>query len=99
MNGDMPKLQQGLDVLEKITEDLSGLPMFLTTQDLVDIGLYKNRRAVHMQHFRGKTPPCLYIGRKLLFPKAAIIDFVLTHMENPAEEDFEIEDEDEISRN
>ncbi len=69
------------DVTQKIKESLSRLPEFLTTLDLVDIGLYPTRSAVHLARSRGQAPSCMRIGKKIVFPKGAIIEFVLANME------------------
>jgi len=68
-------------MIEIVKESLSKLPEFLNTQDLVDIGLYPNRQSVHLARSRNQAPACMRIGKKVVFPKGAIIDFVLTHME------------------
>jgi len=69
------------NITDKIKESLLKLPEFLTTQHLVDIGLYPNRPSVHLARSRGQAPDCMRIGKKIVFPRAAIIEFVLSNME------------------
>lgn len=52
------------------------LPQFLKPQDLVDLGLWPNIAAVYVARSKGMTPCCVRIGRKILFPRKGIVDFL-----------------------
>jgi len=65
------------ETIEIIEKNLSKLPEFLTSQDLVNLGLYKNRPGVHNAKTRNHAPDSFLIGHKLVFPKAGIIKFIL----------------------
>ena len=68
-------------MIELIKKSLEKLPEFLTTQNLVDIGLYPNRQSVHLARYRGQAPSCMRIGKKIVFPKALVVEFVVNHMD------------------
>lgn len=53
-----------------------GMPDLLATQDLVSLGLYPSTDAAYLARIRGKSPDFLKIGRKVLYPKASVMDFL-----------------------
>jgi len=67
-------------------ESLKDLPRFLSSADLVEIGLYKTQKSVHMARSRGVGPDCMHIGAKLLYPRESIIRFVCKHMDKKEDE-------------
>ena len=69
---------------KSIIDSLNKLPEFLTTQHLVDLGLYPNRSSVHLARSRKQAPNCMKIGKKIVFLRCELINFVLENMENAA---------------
>jgi len=61
---------------EIINTQLNALPAFLTSQDLVDLGLYATADCVYIARRRGNGPDFVRLGRKVLYPKSCIINFL-----------------------
>lgn len=49
---------------------------FMTSGDLVDLGLFPSASAVYSARKRGVSPDFVKIGTKVLYPKSCVIDFV-----------------------
>lgn len=55
---------------------LQTLPEFLSSDDLVQLGLWPTTSAVYFARIRGNGPDFIKIGRKIFYPKTSVIDFV-----------------------
>jgi hypothetical protein len=60
---------------------LDDLPEFITSQDLVDLGLYPSRDAVYLARARGHSPDFIKINRKVLYSKNAVKRFIQSRMQ------------------
>jgi hypothetical protein len=65
---------------EMLLESLKSLPLFLTSKDLVDLGFYPSLDAAYLGRIRGNTPDYVKMKRKILYPKASVIEYVLKHL-------------------
>ncbi len=65
---------------DKIFSNLEKFPDFLSCHDLVTLGLFINSEAAYLARLRGNSPDWLKLGRKILYPKQSIIDFIDRHM-------------------
>jgi hypothetical protein len=63
-----------------IFSKLDLLPEFLTSNNLVDLGLYNSIDAAYAARVNGKSPDFLQFRRKILYPKASVVQFVEKHM-------------------
>ena len=52
------------------------LPEFLRASDLVNLGLYVTTKALYFARIRGHSPNFIKIGRRILYPKTSVIDFL-----------------------
>jgi len=59
---------------------LDSLPPLLTSQHLVDIGLYPNKDASYVARINGQSPPFIKLERKILYPKEGVIEFLEQRM-------------------
>ncbi len=68
---------------EALKELLKDKPEFLNTSDLVEVGLFPSKHAVHQAKNQGYGPPSIRMSvRKLRYPKNVLIDWLLK-MERP----------------
>ena len=49
---------------------------FLTSGDLVDLGLFPSINAVYSARKRGVSPDFVKIGAKVLYPRSCVFEFV-----------------------
>lgn len=54
----------------------SSLPEFLSSHDLVSLGLFISTDAAYVARVRGNSPEFLKIGRKIIYPKANVLRFI-----------------------
>jgi len=62
-------------MIDYLAELKNELPTFLTTRNLVELGMYASVKCVHAAMTKGKAPLSIRIGRKILFPRAHVIEF------------------------
>ena len=55
---------------------LDSRPALLTSQDLVDIGLYATKDTAYVARIKGQSPPFVKLERKILYPKEGVIEFL-----------------------
>ncbi len=58
---------------------IDSLPEFLNGHDLVCLGLYSTKNAVYLARYRGQSPDYIKIGRKVVYPKKNVIEFLKRH--------------------
>jgi len=63
--------------MEKFFKDC---PEFLSSGDLVKLGLYPTTGALYFARRRGKSPNFIKIGRRIVYPKHSIIEFLECNM-------------------
>jgi hypothetical protein len=61
---------------------ISNLPEFLSSQDLVSLGLFSSVDAAYVARARGHSPEFLKIGKRVLYPKASLLQFIETRLTN-----------------
>lgn len=65
------------EFIKDLTKDM---PPFLTPHDLVSLGLYPSVDAAYLARARGYSPDYIKNGRKILYPKSTIIEFLKKRM-------------------
>lgn len=68
--------------MSEIFSKLNSLPDFITSHDLVELGLYSNPDAVYVARSRGNSPDFIKIGRLVKYPKAAVAEFIKTRLQS-----------------
>ena len=63
--------------MEKMLEQY---PLFLSSQDLVELGIYSSLDAVYLARVRSNSPKYIKLKHKILYPKAAVIEFLIDRM-------------------
>lgn len=61
-----------------IADQLEAYPKFLTSNDLVNLGLFRSSDLAYLARRKGKSPDYVKFGRKVLYPKSCVIDFIQT---------------------
>ena len=65
------------------------LPEFLTSDDLVKLGLYLSTNSLYFARLRGKSPDFVKIGRRVIYPKESVVEFITSNIKkgsfSPAE--------------
>ncbi len=54
---------------------------FLTSDDLVTLGLYKSRNSLYFARSKGIGPDFIKLGRRILYPKYSVLAFVKLHIQ------------------
>jgi hypothetical protein len=54
---------------------ISNAPEFLTSGDLVSLGLYKCEDSVYAARRKGLSPDFIKFGKRILYPKDKVIEF------------------------
>lgn len=62
--------------MKTIEEQLEKYSEFLTSNDLVDLGLFVSPDAVYFARARGHSPDFVKMGRKVIYPKSSVIKFI-----------------------
>lgn len=65
---------------EMLLEALKSLPLFLTSKDLVELGFYPSEDAAYLGRVRGNSPDYVKMKRKILYPKASVVEYVVKHL-------------------
>lgn len=63
-----------------IFSKLESLPEFLTTSQLINIGLYPSNNAAYIARAKGQSPNFIQVNRKVLYPKSSVLNFIERHM-------------------
>lgn len=61
---------------QTISETLMRLPDFLSSEDLVKLGLYKSIDATYQARLKRCGPEYIKLRKKILYPKLGIINFL-----------------------
>lgn len=64
--------------MENVINEIETLPLFLQVKDLVDLGLYPSENAVYLARRRGDVPDYITFGRRTVFPRESVIEFLQT---------------------
>jgi hypothetical protein len=67
---------------ENVFSKLDKLPEFLSSHDLVALGLFPSDDAVYLSRYRGVGPDYVKLERKILYPKSAVITFLEQHLKD-----------------
>lgn len=59
-----------------ITETLMPFPDFLSTDDLVKLGIYKSIDATYQARLKKHGPEYIKLRKKILYPKLGLISFL-----------------------
>jgi hypothetical protein len=65
-----------------ILSRLEKYPEFLSSNDLVNLGLFPSPDAVYLSRYRGSSPNYIKIKKKILYPKHFVIEWINLHMRN-----------------
>lgn len=63
--------------IEKMLEEY---PKFLSSQDLIDLGIYKSIDSCYMSRVRLEGPQWIKLGRKILYSKNLLVEFLTSRM-------------------
>lgn len=61
-------------------EQLKDCAEFLSSHDLVNLGLFPSPDAVYFARLRGNSPDFIKMNRKVIYPKASVIKFIEQRM-------------------
>ncbi len=73
-------------VSKAISALVKELPDLCRTADLVRMGLYPTEDAAYLARTRGLSPDYIKVGRKVLFPKQCVIEFLSCRLKSVANE-------------
>ena len=59
-----------------LISNFDSLPPLLSTQNLVDLGLYSSIDAAYAARLKGHSPDFIKLHRKILYTKASVIEFI-----------------------
>jgi hypothetical protein len=59
----------------------SSLPELLSSQHLVELGLYPSLDAAYLARIRGHSPDFLKLHKKVLYPKRSVLEFIEHRMQ------------------
>jgi hypothetical protein len=59
---------------------IANLPEFLSSQDLVSLGLFSSTDSAYVTRIRGGGPEFLKVGKKVLYPKSSLLRFIETRL-------------------
>lgn len=65
-----------------MTSALSSFPEFLSSQDLVALGLFSSTDAAYVTRIRGGGPEFIKLNKKVLYPKSRLLRFIETRLIN-----------------
>ena len=58
---------------------LDSLPELLSSNDLVQMGLFSSVDQAYLARIRGKSPDFIKFKRKVLYPKESVVEFIKKH--------------------
>jgi len=62
--------------------DLKDFNELLTTNDLIQIGLFSTQDAAYTARKKGCSPNYIQLKKKILYPKSAVIEFLYKNLKN-----------------
>jgi hypothetical protein len=62
--------------MESTVSALYSLPELLSSNDLVTLGLFSSPDSAYLARMRGNSPDFIKVGRKILYPKFSVIQFI-----------------------
>jgi hypothetical protein len=65
---------------ELLSKQLESFPIFLTSQDLVTLGIYPSLDAAYLVRKRGGGPDFVKMKRKILYPKGSLVEYLSKRM-------------------
>jgi hypothetical protein len=71
-------------VKESIIVKFDAMPEFLSSHDLISLGLFHNPNAVCSARSRGFSPDYIKVGRKIFYPKSRLVEWIMSRMQNGA---------------
>jgi hypothetical protein len=74
---------------QNITEALSRFPDFLSSEDLVKLGIYKSIDATYQARLKRYGPEYIKLRKKILYPKLGIVKFLTARSSQGEVEDGE----------
>jgi len=66
-----------------LSEKLNNMNEFLTSQDLIDLGLYSSLDAAYVARIKSNSPQFIKMKHRILYPKKAVIEFLESRMVAP----------------
>ena len=66
--------------MRTISEKLNHMSEFLSSQDLVDLGIYKSIDSAYLARMRSNSPSFIKLKHRVLYPKQAVIEFLEQRM-------------------
>ena len=63
-----------------ISDKLSYMSEFLSSQDLVDLGIYPSTDAAYLARIRSNSPSWIKLKHKVIYPKKAVLEFLEQRM-------------------
>lgn len=67
---------------EIIITKLEQYPELIGVKDLVELGLFTSNCSAYLARTRGQSPNYIKIGRKILFNKASVVEFIQRHLQD-----------------
>ena len=67
-------------MIDNINNALDDMPQFLSSRQLVQLGLYPSLDAVYLARVRGQSPDFMKLKRKILYPKHRVLAFIEQNM-------------------
>jgi len=73
---------------QNIHSSLEKLPEFLSSEDLVKLGIYSSIDAAYQARAAGHSPSFIKLNHKIIYPRKAVIEFLerRLHSESPVKE-------------
>ncbi len=62
--------------MKTLSGKLNHMSEFLSSQDLVDLGIYKSTDAAYLARIRSNSPSYIKLKHLVLYPKQAVIEFL-----------------------
>ena len=67
-----------------IFEALVSFPEFLSSEHLVQLGIYKSIDAAYQARLHGHSPGYIKLRKKILYPKQAVAEFLASRIKSGA---------------
>jgi len=61
---------------QELNSSFEDFPEFLSTHDLIDLGIYPSVNAAYEDRIRGSSPKYIKLHHKILYPKKSVIEFL-----------------------
>ena len=62
--------------MQHMIPDLKNFNELLTTNDLIQIGLFSTQDAAYVARKKGCSPNYIKLKKKILYPKSAVVEFL-----------------------